>query len=210
MARRFAIVGASTASGRVTQGWRRFGLAAPVALMALLCTTVLVASPVQAAAPDAPTGVTAVSGAGQVSLTWTAPAVSGGSPISDYVVYSGKPGMDPNAYAYNCSFATPTSTSCVVTGLTNGVRYEFYVIAHNVGGSFSSYSNAAAAVPGIPGAPGIGSATAGDGQAKVTFAAPASQGAASITGYTVTAHDSTTPLRGGQTASGSGLSLIHI
>lgn len=39
----------------------------------------------------------------------------------------------------------------------------------------------------VPGAPTIGTATAGDTQASVTFAAPASTGGASITGYTATA-----------------------
>lgn len=40
---------------------------------------------------------------------------------------------------------------------------------------------------GAPGAPTIGNVTAGDGQATVTFTAPASTGGAAITGYTVTA-----------------------
>src|SRR3569833_4445469 len=37
-----------------------------------------------------------------------------------------------------------------------------------------------------PGAPTIGSATAGNAQATVSFAAPASNGGITITGYTVT------------------------
>lgn len=48
-----------------------------------------------------------------------------------------------------------------------------------------------------PGAPAIGTATAGDGQALVSFTAPAFNGGASITGYTVTANP------GGFTVSGS-------
>lgn len=49
-----------------------------------------------------------------------------------------------------------------------------------------------------PGAPTIGLATAGDTQAAVTFAAPASNGGSTITGYTVTS------LPGGITATGAG------
>lgn len=51
--------------------------------------------------------------------------------------------------------------------------------------------------PVIPGAPTIGTATAGDRQASVSFTAPASNGGASITGYTVTSSP------GGFTGSGS-------
>ncbi|WP_337879466.1 DUF4347 domain-containing protein, partial [Rheinheimera sp.] len=49
----------------------------------------------------------------------------------------------------------------------------------------------------VPGAPVIGSATAGSGEATVSFSAPGSSGGVSITGYTVTASP------GGATASGS-------
>ena len=53
-----------------------------------------------------------------------------------------------------------------------------------------------------PGAPGIGTATAGNGQATVTFTPPAASGGAPITSYTVTATDLTNGARGGQTQSG--------
>jgi hypothetical protein len=47
------------------------------------------------------------------------------------------------------------------------------------------------------------SATVGNAQATVAFAAPAFDGNLHITSYTVTAADSTTPANGGETASGS-------
>ena len=58
------------------------------------------------------------------------------------------------------------------------------------------------AAPSAPGAPTSVSASAGNGQARVTFTAPASNGGASITGYTVTA----TPVGGGTAVTGSGAS----
>ncbi|MEN0036434.1 MAG: DUF4347 domain-containing protein [Cellvibrio sp.] len=50
----------------------------------------------------------------------------------------------------------------------------------------------------VPGAPTIGTATAGDTQADVAFTAPASNGGATITGYTVTSNP------GGFTGTGAG------
>ncbi|MCM2468426.1 putative Ig domain-containing protein [Agrobacterium vitis] len=54
-----------------------------------------------------------------------------------------------------------------------------------------------ASAPTSPGAPTIGTATPGNGQATVSFTAPASNGGAAITSYTVTASP------GGATATGS-------
>ena len=54
----------------------------------------------------------------------------------------------------------------------------------------------------VPDAPTGVTATAGAASASVAFTAPASNGSA-ITGYTVTATDTTTPANGGQTASGA-------
>ncbi|SBV37492.1 exported hypothetical protein [uncultured Stenotrophomonas sp.] len=55
-----------------------------------------------------------------------------------------------------------------------------------------------------PDAPTIGTATAGDGQATVTFTAPANNGGSAITGYTVTSNP------GGITAGGNGFTTSPI
>jgi hypothetical protein len=54
-----------------------------------------------------------------------------------------------------------------------------------------------------PGAPTIGTVTPHDGAASVVFTPPASNGGSDITGYTVTATDTTNPANGGQTATGT-------
>ena len=55
----------------------------------------------------------------------------------------------------------------------------------------------------VPEAPIIGTATAGQAQASVSFSAPASNGASTISSYTVTATDFDHPANGGQIASGA-------
>lgn len=74
--------------------------------------------------PGAPTGVTAVAGDAQATVTWTAPADSGDFPISTYKVTSSPGGV-------TCISAT---TSCVVRDLTNGTAYTFSVEALNGAG----------------------------------------------------------------------------
>ncbi len=76
----------------------------------------------------------------------------------------------------------------------------------NASGTGSPYYIPAVVFNGVtaPAAPTIGTATAGNGSATVTFTAPTNTGGQPITSYTVTAIDSTTPSHGGETATGTG------
>jgi uncharacterized repeat protein (TIGR02543 family) len=83
---------------------------------------------IAATTPTAPTGVTATAGDTQVTVSWTASS-SGGSDITGYTVTANPGGA-------TCQTVT---TSCVVTGLTNGTAYTFTVTATNsVGTSTAS------------------------------------------------------------------------
>ena len=128
--------------------------------------------------PGAPTIGTATAGVAQASVTFTAPGSDGGFAITGYTVTSSLGGFT----------ATGASSPVVVTGLTNGTAYTFTVTATNaIGmGAASSASNSVTPSNATPGAPIIGTATAGNGQASVTFTAPGSNGGSAITGYTVT------------------------
>ncbi len=143
-------------------------------------------------APDAPTIGTAVAGMGQATVSWTAPVSNGGPPITTWVVtaYDGfTPVKDVIVVGQNV-------TSRTVPGLTNGTTYRFRVRALNAAGSgpYSKASNTA--VPGItPDAPTIGSATAGNAQATVSWTAPASNGGPPITTWVVTAYVGFTPVK---------------
>ena len=123
-------------------------------------------------APAAPTGVSAVAGNGQASVSFTAPV----GPVGSYTVTASPGGQT----------ATGPSSPITVTGLTNGTAYTFTVTATNAGGTSPASAPSAAVTPAaVPGAPTAVTATAGDGQASVSFTAPASNGSA-IGSYTVT------------------------
>jgi Ca2+-binding RTX toxin-like protein len=84
------------------------------------------------------------------------------------------------------------ATTLDITGLTNGETYRFQVAATNAEGTgaFSAPSNAVVPVPRAtaPGAPAITSATAGNATVTLRWTAPAANGGAAITGYSVRAY----------------------
>jgi len=139
-------------------------------------------------APGAPTVGTATPGDTNATVTFTAPASDGGSAILDYTVTSSTGGRT----------ATGATSPLTVTGLTNGTGYTFTVTARNAIGTSAPSAASNRVIPGrVPGAPTIGTATAGNTQATVSFTAPASSGTSAITSYTVTAST------GGRTATGT-------
>jgi len=77
-------------------------------------------------APDPPSGVTATAGGSSAHVSWSAPACTGGAPITGYTVTS-----SPGSY----SVATgPGTTSATLVGLAPGT-YTFSVLATNSAGA---------------------------------------------------------------------------
>ncbi len=135
-------------------------------------------TPLGFSAPGAPAGVTAAPKNLGATVTWTAPLDDGGAAVSRYTVFT-----HPGSASQQVS-----GTRADVAGLANGSSYTFTVLASNSIGSGPESAPSAAVIPGaLPGAPTGVSATATDGQAQVSWSAPASDGGSPITGYLVRA-----------------------
>lgn len=79
---------------------------------------------------------------GQVGLSWTAPAFSGGAPITDYKIeYSSNGGSSWTEWSHTPS----NSVSATVTGLADYQTYIFRVSAKNAVGLGNASSNSASA-----------------------------------------------------------------
>jgi hypothetical protein len=71
--------------------------------------------------PDAPTNANAIAGTNQATVSFSAPANDGGSPITGFTVTSNPSGIT----------ATGTQSPIIVTGLASGTTYTFTVTATN-------------------------------------------------------------------------------
>ncbi|MDR3711036.1 MAG: fibronectin type III domain-containing protein [Capsulimonadaceae bacterium] len=107
----------------------------------------------------APTGLTAVAGSQQVSLTWTA-----SSGAASYKVYRG---TSVNGEAATAVASGVTATSYTDTSLTDGTTYYYKVSAVGVGGE-GPVSSEASATP-LPDAPTGLTATAGNLQVSLSW-----------------------------------------
>jgi hypothetical protein len=124
--------------------------------------------------PGAPTNVVATAGDGQATISWSASSGATGYHVKRSAT-SGGP--------YTTVATGVAGTSYTNTGLTNGTTYYYVVTAVNTAGeSVASAQASATPIAGttVPGAPTGVVATAGDGQATISWSA--SSGA---TGYHV-------------------------
>ena len=142
---------------------------------------------------SAPTSITAVSGNGRVTVSWSPPADSGGTAITGYTAVASPDGG-------TCT-ATFGINRCVITGLDNGVEYTIEVFASNSIG-VSQSSQGVLVTPRAPVTPPMPPRNVltlpGNGHITVSWSPPADNGGASIIGYTVTSAP------GGKTCTTSG------
>lgn len=132
-----------------------------------------------AAAPGAPTiGTATKTGSTTATVSFTEPSVTNGAAVTSYTVTS-SPGS---------VVATGNASPITVTGLTVATAYTFTVTATNSAGTSvpSAATNQIVSDAVAPGAPTIGTATKlSSTSARIAFTAPASDGGAAISTYTV-------------------------
>lgn len=134
--------------------------------------------------PGPPTNVVAKAGDQQATVSWSAPAITGASPITSYTVTEWRFTEPPLTFVFN----SPATTQ-VISGLTNGRSYSFHVAATNGQGTGDASAESNAIVPGRPpGAPTNVTASPGNGQATVGWNPPTDTGGAPISGYRVTSY----------------------
>lgn len=147
-------------------------------------------SVIPGAAPAAPIIKSAaqVAGLQKVTVTWERPTDPATAPVTGYTV-TAEPG------GAKCVVTNPSVLTCDIAGLTAGTPYKFSVVATNrVGNSAASTASAAVLVLGPPSEPTNVIADVDpkdklvDGQAFVSWTAPANNGGQPIKGYLVTAN----------------------
>ncbi|MFZ9651521.1 MAG: fibronectin type III domain-containing protein, partial [Ilumatobacteraceae bacterium] len=135
--------------------------------------------------PGEPTSLRPTALNQSVRLTWSAPALNGGSAVTDYIVeYT----TDVNAGYTLFDDGVSTSTTATVTGLTNGTSYFFRVKAVNSIGT-GQPSGVASGAPWaivVPSAPVDVRVTNIElNQIALSWSAPVSDGGSSVSDYLI-------------------------
>ena len=138
--------------------------------------------------PGPPTGLAAVSqGSNRINLSWSAPAASGGSPVTGYRI---EMSADGGATWTNLVANTnSTATTFAHTGLSAATTRHYRVSAINSAGT-SQPSNVVSATTGAEAATPpkeLKAKVIGSSRIDLSWGAPASDGGSAITGYRIQA-----------------------
>ncbi|MFK4731600.1 fibronectin type III domain-containing protein [Agromyces mediolanus] len=148
--------------------------------------------------PGAPAPLVATPEDGRVALSWTAPADTGGAPITGYLVEQSNDGGA--TWTTVIADTASTATTTTITGLANGTPLAFRVSALNEAGSGPAAD--ASTTPRRPAdAVTIDSITPGNRTLTVKFTPPANDGGSPISDYEYSIDGGKTWISAGTTTS---------
>jgi parallel beta-helix repeat protein len=136
--------------------------------------------------PSEPRNLAVVEEDSSVSLTWNAPTIDGGTPITNYLVYRNRT-SDGEVVIFDAK----TNLSLTDSSAENGVEYEYSVSAKNAVGEGPKSSGLLAIPTGAPLAPLNLSTVSGNMFANLSWSAPLSDGGSEITAYRIYRNDKT-------------------
>jgi len=139
------------------------------------------APPLLATAPLSPLLPSATAGLNSADITWAAPLLDGGSPITYYTITAYNGGTPMGSWT-----VAPAVTSFTAGGLTPGISYTFDITATNAVGTSLAASTFPVSPVGTPDPVTSLVANAGDATVTLSWTTPASDGGSPITGYTIT------------------------
>lgn len=133
--------------------------------------------------PGAPTNVTASVADLSSVVAWTAPTLTGGSPVTSYTATASPGGASCSAHA--------PQTSCTLTGLSDGTTYNIAVTATSTGGTSNATTTSvtpfgASWAARVPSAPSAVSVSPSDSSLTVSWTAPTDTGGGALHFSTVT------------------------
>ncbi len=134
---------------------------------------------VPATIASAPRSISVSPTNGGITATWAAPSYDGGTAITGYIATVRSTGD-------TCTTNASTRT-CTFSGLVNGSTYVVDVVASNNAGNSEAASSSNVTPRTVPSKPVQVTLTPGASTIRVSWAAPLSDGGASITSYLATA-----------------------
>ena len=136
--------------------------------------------------PAAPTIDSVTPGDETLTVSWSAPADTGGSTVEGYdarYIRSDAPDKSDASWTERDGIWTSGALEYPLSGLTNGVRYDVQLRAVTGAGNGPWSAPTSATPQTAPDAPTINLITVGDGALAVSWSAPSDTGGSAITSY---------------------------
>ena len=137
--------------------------------------------------PGAPTIDSVTPGDQALTVAWSAPDDTGGSPITDYdlryIRSDAADKADDNNWTEHDSVWSSGALRHTVGSLTSGVGYDVQVRAVNIAGDGRWSATVSGTLQTIPEAPTIDRVTLGDQALTIDWSAPSDTGGATVTSY---------------------------